>query len=397
MAGLTPAGFERRVQEEILEELIEGLRSNVSQTIRTSTDTVTGQVIKLLAEELHSIWELAEDVYGSAYPNSAAGRSLRQISLLSGTVARDATYSRVAATVNVDAGTYPVGSLIAHKLDDPQARFVNLEEVTNPGPSPLDVTAIFQAEDPGPIELPIGQLTSIAAFVAGWNTVTNLAPGTPGLSDETNEELRLRREEELAASGSSTAPAIAADIRQNLAGILNVRVLKNDSDAVDVNGLPPHSVEAIVYGPVPPLPEDDLALAEQIDESKAAGIQAFGITGAVPVTDSEGNVTTIGFTRPVERPVEVLFTLGFDVDAYAGDAAVAEAIADYVNAGGPGEDLRFLKMVCAVAEVPGVLTIGGFGWNFVGDAPSSADLFVSIREVARTNASLIAVTSSVAI
>lgn len=394
MAGLTATGFETKTQAEIETEISDGIKANVSPSITTTTDSVMGQLIKLVSDRIAALWELGQAIYGSQYPNTAEGVSLAYLAGLTGTIKLAATKTRVVATVNIDPGTYTAGDLIAHIQDRPQDRFVSVEDAVNGGGAAANVDVIFEAENTGPIEAPAGLLNTIAQAVAGWNSVTNASDETSlGRYEETDEELRIRRQNELARQGSTTADAIAADISQNVDGVLSVRVLKNDTDYTDANGLPPHSIEAIVLGPVPPSSADNTALAEQIAESKADGIQAFG-TSTENVTDSQGNTTSIGYTRPSVVDIEVEVRVVTDADEYAGDAAVQAAIEEYIDSLDPGNDVIYTKVICAPLSVAGVLdvTVASTNIGLQGGALSNTNVSINIREVARITTGDITVT-----
>lgn len=390
MAGLTPEGLVIKTQPELEAEITGGIRTNVSPGIKATTDTVVGQAVKLTSERIADLWELLQAVYDSQDPSTATGISLARVAKITGTEKRPATKTRVTATVNIDPGTYPAGSLIAHIIGRPQERFVSIETAENLTASAGEVDIVFEAEIAGPIVVLAGQLSVIASPVTGWNWVYNADDGTTGLPEETDEQLRTRRENELDSAGSTTVEAIAADVRK-VEGVISVRGLNNDFDATDANGLPPHSVEMIVFGPEIPVASDDTAVAEQIAASKADGVRAYGST-VVVVEDDEGNEQVIGFSRPTIVQVEYAVTVKIDPTSYAGDAAVKEALTSYTNALLSGQSVSYFNAACMALHVAGVQTIQALTLSRVGDPPGTVDLPMGTREIPRVSSLNITVT-----
>ena len=87
----------------------------------------------------------------------------------------------------------------------------------------------FNAQNFGPIPLPIGTLTSIFTPIAGWNSITNLIAGTTGTLVETDAQLRIRRQNSIKLLGSATVEAITAGLLQKVPGVTSVEVFENTS------------------------------------------------------------------------------------------------------------------------------------------------------------------------
>src|SRR5688572_16080023 len=101
MAGLTSTGFERKTIEDIKAEIEDEERLNISPTINTSSASVIGQINGIISSKLAELWELAEEVYNSQYPDSANGAALDNVAAITGTVRQEATKSTVTATLNL--------------------------------------------------------------------------------------------------------------------------------------------------------------------------------------------------------------------------------------------------------------------------------------------------------
>lgn len=355
MAELTSEGFVIRTQAEIKAALEAAQRSAISDRLDVSTSSPHGQHNAIMSRAFRLVEEAMAAVYLAMDPDSATGDALDRVSALTGTTREAATRTRSSVTVNVDPGTYAVGALVAMVTGQPEARFSNIEEVTNAGGSPANVVALFDAEETGPISCPLDTLT-ISGAVAGWNSVVSNTEGDLGSAVESDAELRVRRELEVTNPGSTSVDGIAADISRNCPTVETVTVIENDTDAT-VDSIPPHAIEVIVFGPLVPSADDDSAVATQILASKAAGIGTYG-SESVDVTDSMGFVHAVNFTRPAVDDLTITIAVSVHAGTYAGDTALEE----YIEAQGaltfiPGLDAAGSQIAAWAHEVPGVLRV----------------------------------------
>lgn len=396
MAGLTADGFVKKTLEEITEEVDAELRAEISPSLNVSSTSVIGQVTGVINGKLAELWDLSEAVYNSEYPDSASDVSLAAVSAITGTVRRGATHSTIAdVEVELEAGaTLPAGS-VAHVSGNPSARFLTDEEVTNGGLTDDVFTVNFTAETAGEVQALSGTLTEIAEPVAGWLSVTNPTDATVGEEEETDEALRLRRQAEL-ASGSTTVDAIRSDILRYVEGVVYAKVLENDTDAIDAEDLPPHSIECIVYGPASPTAAQDLELATQIFKSKPSGITAHG-SSTETVLDSQGKAHEIAFTRPTLRSVYVEVDVTIDSASYPVDGddqikAAIVAVGDTYYQ--PGDDVIAERLKAACFTVAGVVDVTALRLGFSASPVGTSNLSIAMREVADLDTGRVEVATS---
>ncbi len=391
MSGLTSTGFEAKTLEQIKAEIEADERALISPTINTATASVVGQLNGIHATKLREVWEVLQAVYNAMFGDSASGYALTLRAAITGTEREPATPSTVVATVNVDPGTYAAGTLIASVDDNPAARFFNSDDVVNSGGVAANVEATFECETTGPVRANAGTLTVIAQAVAGWNSVTNVNDAELGAEEESDAALRLRREDELRAAGSTTAQAIRADVLQ-VDRVESVSILENDTSTTDGDGVPGHTIEVIAYGPASPTADQNQAVAEQIFASKAAGIGTYGNTSRT-VTDDQGVSHTVQFTRPTLVDVYVEVEIEVDADSYAGDTAVKEAIADAAASLAPGEVARARIIAAAVLDVAGVIDVVTFGMSTNPLGPFlDANITPTVRQIIDIDTSNVEVT-----
>lgn len=217
----------------------------------------------------------------------------------------------------------------------------------------------FTAETVGAIGALVGRMTGIATPIDGWRSIQNPLDANVGRAKETDSAYRARRDQQLAEAGNTTVAAIRSAVLAVNEGSADpshepptaVRVLFNDSDITDSQGLPPHSVEVIV------LDGTTADIAEAIWESKGAGTYLHGTTSQT-ITDSEGNEQTVRFTRPTEIPIYVSGTVKFNQAVWpaSSEAAIEQAVlsalltytADYAI----GTDVRLGPLMAAILRGP---------------------------------------------
>ncbi|ELH3655552.1 hypothetical protein RP014_004489, partial [Salmonella enterica] len=157
-----------------------------------------------------------------------------------------------------------------------------------------------------------------------WTSVTNPAAATVGAPAETDAELRIRQGQSVAIPSITPFEGVDGAIA-NIAGVTRHKLYENDTGKTDGNGLPPHSISAIVDG------GDVTEIARTIRGNKGQGVRTWGKT-SVTVPDKYGNPHIISFSRPTDVPVYGKITL----TVFAGYTSqigvqIQQAVTDYIN------------------------------------------------------------------
>jgi uncharacterized phage protein gp47/JayE len=442
MAELTLEGLVIRSLQDIREEINAEVHSRIAPSIDMSDGSIEGQWAGIVAEQIALAEEGLELVNGSLDPDSATGAQLDAISALTGTLRREARPSLAALTLTGTPLTIvSEGSRASQTVTE--VEFVTLEDATieeldaweadtsyalgsqvtndgnayvatvagtsdsSGGPTGEDsvivdntVTWRFMGEGTGAIDVPSaaaevgptlavsGTITEIETPVSGWNGVINLLDATLGRLEETDEDLRLRRELELAASGSSTKDGIRAALLQ-VTGVTAVTVFVNNSMVTDPDGMPPKSVEALVQG------GDDQDIWDSLLANVAAGIETHGTEDGT-AADSQGTEIDVSFSRPEEIEIYIDIELHVDPLVYPsdGDDQVKLAIVLFGDAQPTGKDAVAFSLGAQAFKVPGVLDVLSID---IGASPSpsgSTTIAISLRQLAQYDTSRILVDSS---
>ncbi len=385
--GVTATGFVRKPLEQILADINARQKATISEDFDNSTESIDGQYNGIVAREISMAWEALEDCYNAFDPDKAEDATLVNLAKLTGTEKRDATYSVVTLTVNLDDGTELEAGVHFVSLEtDPDVRFTPSENYTATVDGNVDVE--FRSENKGPVSAPSGQLTVIATPVTGWNSATNAAPATPGDPVDSNETLRERREAQIANAGSTTLLALVADVRV-IDGVEDVIAFENTSSTIDGEGLPPNSFEIVVWDGETPAANNN-TIAETIWDNRSGGMHPFGSESGT-FEDANGTGQTIHFSRFTVQSVWLEFDLEVDEDFVAGDFQTAmetELNAFYTG----GKSVLTARLIAIALDQDHVDDVVEVRLGFSASPTETVNLEIASREIARFAIARIGVT-----
>lgn len=294
---------------ETLTEIVTGLEADFRRIygndINLDPSSPDAQIINVFAQAKRDMLDVIEDVYNSMDPDSATGVALRQRCTINGVVPRGATYTRTYVTVTTDR------TLALDGLDTaPTAPFTVAD--TNGNLFYLEETAtltsgantlIFRAANAGRVETTIGTITTLQSVVLGVVSCTNGTSAiSTGIDEETDPQLRLRRQRSVALPSSGWLQAMTAALN-NTEGVTDSIVYENNTATdPDANGVPAHGMWAIVDGGT------DAAVADALYRKRNAGLAMKG-SEEVEVTQVNGTAFVIKFDRPVYEDLFIRLTI----------------------------------------------------------------------------------------
>ena len=387
--GVTADGFVDKPIETILSEIEAAEKVAFGDTFDVSAQSPAGQINGVMATQLRELWEVAQGLYSALDPDAATEDALAAVAAITGTVRAAATKSTVTATVNLDAGKTLSAGAVASVSGTPTSRFVTIADATNSGGAPAAISVAMEAETAGPVVANAGTLTVIISAQSGWNTITNALDATIGTDIETDEDLRIRREEDLRRAGAAAVDAIEADVRA-VTGVTSCTVFNNPTNAADGDGIPAHAFEALVLGgSVNPI-------AQAIWDSMPAGIEAHGDTSG-SATDSDGTAHTVAFTRPTEVPLYLDIFVTVDAGTYPtdGDTQIQAAIAAWSqDALQVGDDLILSSMYPTIFGIAGVLDVTQIQAGTAPAPSGTSNITITSRQLGTIDTTDITVTST---
>lgn len=407
MSGVTLTGFEQPSLDDLKQSIESALKASFGQSIDLDPQSNFGQFIGVMAERFADLWAMGAAIDLSFNPDSATGTALDNLVAITGTLRRQATFSTAVLSLTGTNGTVvPLGSVASipvvgtrfalgadvtlataaawasttgYATGDivrngaTQRIYVCITAGTSAGSGGPDAvsaditdgtvhwkfvgtgaaygTGASTCSKTGPFFAAAGDLTVIATPFAGWSSVNNLEDSTLGTDLETDSALRLRRTLELRLGGKASVESIRAALLE-VEGVTNATVFENVTDTTDGDGVPPHSIEALVQGGT------DSAVRASIFSEIAAGIGTHGsVTGTV--VDSVGTVHEIDFTRPTEIPIYVGLELLVDATLWPidGDVQSKDLVVEWGDVQKAGKDVVSSAIGALIFKIPGLLDV----------------------------------------
>ncbi|GCD30529.1 baseplate J/gp47 family protein [Klebsiella pneumoniae] len=295
-------------------------------------DSKDGQMVALVALAIHDANNMAISVYRSFSPATAVGDALTSNVKINGITRRAATNSTVDLLLTGTVGT----TITNGSVRDTNSVIWNLPATVVIGTDGT-VVATATCTNSGAVAAVAGSVNGINTPTRGWASVTNPLAATVGIAAETDAELRVRQSQSVALASLTPFDAVDGAIA-NVEGVTRHKLFENDTETTDANGLPAHSISAIVEG------GDATEIANTIRSTKGQGVSTYGTT-AVIVTDKYGNPYTIRFSRPVDVPIYVSITIqaltGYSSEV--GDEMKA-AVAAYINSLAIGDSVLLSRV-----------------------------------------------------
>ncbi len=234
-------------------------------------DLTTGSVVRTLLEtvafEMALTYQHLEQIYNSAFLETAEGRSLDKVVALVGMRRLPSGYPVVKVRFERRAGTpgritVPAGTVLT---DESGSRYLTQEElVLEPGESTRDVMAA--GDSAGTAEVLEGELDRPEVIIAGIDRVSNPQPARRLGQPETDEELRRRAK----GAFQGVARGTLDSLRFHL---LSLEEVKDVTITEEPNGIAGEVKIDVAYFDDTPAARE--RVAERIRQVKPAGIRVL--------------------------------------------------------------------------------------------------------------------------
>lgn len=292
-------------------------------------DSKDGQMVALVALAIHDANTTAINVYNSFSPSTALTDALSRNVKINGIARKGETRSTVDLILSGTTGT----TITNGSVKDANGIIWNLPATTIIDENQVTATC----NTAGAVAALAGTVTVINTPTRGWTSVTNPQAANIGTAAETDAELRVRQGQSVALPSLTPFDAVDGALA-NISGVTRHKLYENDTGSVDINGLPAHSISAIVDG------GDATTIAQIIRGKKGQGVATYGTTTIV-VPDAWGNPHPTSFSRPVNVPIYVAIT----IHVFAGYTSligdlIKSAIADYINSLKIGDDVLLSRI-----------------------------------------------------
>lgn len=385
-AMVTASGISAPDYQTILSTITSYFQQIYGTDAYLEPDSKDGQMVALVALAVHDANNTAIQVYSSFSPSSGMTDALTRNVKINGITRKAATNSTVDVTLTGTDGT----TITNGSVKDANGIIWNLPTNVTIGVGG-SVTVTATCANSGPVAAVAGSIFKINTPTRGWTAVSNASAATVGSAAETDAQLRVRQAQSVAIPALTPFDAVDGAIA-NLTGVTRHKLYENDTGAVDGNGIPAHSLAAIVDG------GDVTEIAQTLRGKKGQGVATFGST-TVTVPDKYGNPHAISFSRSTDVPIYVAITLkvftGYTTQI---GEQIKQAIADYINSLTIGDDV-LLSRIYSPANL-GVVSGGNAKYYdinalTIGKSASSqaaANIVIAFNESASCSTANIALT-----
>lgn len=331
-ATVTAEGISAPDYQSVLDTITGYFQQIYGSDAYLEPDSKDGQMVALVALAIHDANNTAISVYRSFSPATALGDALTSNVKINGITRRAATNSTVDLLLTGTVGT----AITNGSVRDTNSVVWNLPATVVIG-SDGTVVATATCANSGAVAAVAGSVNGINTPTRGWASVTNPLAATVGVAAETDAELRVRQSQSVALASLTPFDAVDGAIA-NVEGVTRHKLFENDQEVTDSNGLPPHSISAIVEG------GDATEIANTIRSVKGQGVSTYGTTSVI-VTDKYGNPYTIRFSRPVDVPIYVSITLQA-LTGYSSEVGdeIKAAVAAYINSLAIGDSVLLSRV-----------------------------------------------------
>ena len=380
-------GLHYPTYNEILEAMVEDAQGIYGSGIYLGTDSPDYQFMSSLAEKIYDSYQSIEIAYNAHSPVTAIGTGLDYIVAINGIARKVSTSSTATLTITGTAGT----TIEDGQVSDDNGNLWDLPEIVIIGDNGVvDVEAICQQT--GVITAAANTITNIMTPTQGWESVTNANAAVTGSATETDSELRARQAYSVAQPSQSVLKGLKGALA-SLENVQRVEVYENDTGATDANGVPAHSICAVVEG------GDSADIAETIWKRKSPGCGTYGGVSQV-ITDDDEQSYTIGFSRVqyVDIDIQINITTRGGYSATT-PSEIKSALVEFLDNFSIGTDLTTSIIWMVAQQINTDPRTPSFSISSVkaarhGGALGVLDVAIDYDEVAHGNAAYITVNVS---
>lgn len=381
-------GITIQTLSEILDEREANLQTFLGTDFTISGDNAIANLQLADADREFDLQELLLYIAMQLDPDQAEGIWLDFICALNNIKRYEPEKTLIPLTITGTPNVSKNARTIIVVDEDTDEYFTNVEAFTVGIGGTIAVS--FQATSFGDISASSGHTYSLKTASSGISSVAWDGTGTYSIGRyaETDIELRARREYTVELSASSTLASIRANVSE-VEGVSYLEVYENDTIS-RVDTIPAKAFEVVVLGGA------DVDIATAILEKKPAGIQAYG-TDTETILDENGNSFTIGFTRPVEVPVELRITAKVSsIQSGAWETDVKQKIVEeFENIYNVGDDIYTYNLYCVLNNIPEIINVSVFEVEEEIDSANWAtSLIIGKREVATISVDNITITQN---
>lgn len=317
-------GLTVSTSSEIRTQLEDDLKLIYGTDINIDQNSPDGQLIGIITQVATDLRELLVSINSGFDPDQAIGITQDQRVAINSITRAGGSYTTQPIDIVVDA-TVDLDGLdadfnnpdgVGFTIQDGSGNeFILIDSVTLTAGSH---TKNFRAKNIGLVETTVGTITNFVTIILGVVSVNNSSGALEvGADEETDAELRLRRQKSVAISSQGYLNGIEAAFL-DLDGVTDAKVYENVTNAVDADGIPAHGMWAIVEGGA------NTDIANVIYTKKSAGCDMLGAV-TLNTTTATGATFTSKFDRPSAENLHIQFDIQKTISTATFDQAAIKA------------------------------------------------------------------------
>ncbi|MGL4757687.1 MAG: baseplate J/gp47 family protein, partial [Aeromonadaceae bacterium] len=291
-------GFKKQRYQELRKDIAGDWAADGLPDVTNNLQSVPARIVSQTANLQERNDSYVQAVLDAFNPYAVTGVAQDRLAPLMGKNRNKEAKSTVTITVTADANgcTIPAGS----QCGDGKNRVATVADVTvAPNGS---ASVIAESAEYGPIEFASGTITKIETAVYGWLSVTNQDAAQPGVSRETDTQLRFRMLKSQGRASASTLGLYTAI--SEIDGVTYAYCDDNKKDVID-KSLQPKSYIVIADGGS----DDDIANAMLSYGPAGIGTQQPAISASAtmmtPYNPANRQQVPVYFYRPVDTALKV--------------------------------------------------------------------------------------------
>lgn len=321
---LTENGLTVKTATELETELKEGFKEIYGKNINLDSNTQDGQRVGLLVQMGTDLRELAKEIYNCGNPDYCRGTVQDVRFKMNNITRKGGTFTIVPITIKVkstvtlnglDANYNDVNATAYGVSDNSGNQYFLIDTVTL---QKGEHTLPFRAQKIGLVQPVIGTIVNqISIKTEVESVINNSAPTSIGVTQETDENFALRREQSPENRSQNGTDSMRSQLLE-LEGVTEAYVYSHDyekyPDGPDADGIKPHYIWVIVEGGA------NSEIATVIYANHGGAGMKGDVELAIPSVS--GQMVTIRFDRTEATPLHIRFNLQetvkgslFDMDA----------------------------------------------------------------------------------
>lgn len=373
---ITAAGIEVKTRDELIAEFTAAMQAIYGADINLDSSSPDGQMMNIYVQAYIDLQDLLVQIYNGFDPDNAIGNTLDERVAINGIVRKGGTYSTTNVTLVLSQ------SLNLYGLDQTSQPVFTVSDnagnkwelVTSASPSGAGTYVYaFRAAVPGAVLTIPNTITVPVTIVLGVTSINNPTTYTTlGINEETDAALKIRRQKSVSLASQGYLAGLLAAL-ENIDGVTSAFVFENDTDTVDTNGVPGHSIWVIVAGSA--LPQD---IANAIYTKRNAGCGLFGAESYV-ITQVDGTFFTVLWDDVTPETLFIKFTATSLDGVTPPNIATIRAGLVVSFAPGVNEQVNINDLATAVQEIDNNTLVTNAGFSLSSAGPFVNVLSPSVR------------------